>query len=195
MKKRTIFATFFMVTLFSVPAMAETDIGDFEYEIQNNKIVLDSYEGKDDIIEIAASYVVDGIEYAVDMSEFQVGIGNDDIKTVILDEGITEVYDAIFNSSDVEVVFFPKSMEIVFDKTLSYLHPEEDDEYIQIYYAGTEDEWNKIFTKYERTEVGDAESAEEVGASLADFLNGLIGSGYDESEFEYHFEATLDDLQ
>ena len=41
--------------------------------------------------------------------------------------------------------YFSKSMVNVYDKTLSYLHP-EDDNLIQIYYAGTQEEWGNIFT-------------------------------------------------
>ena len=97
---------------------------------------------------------MDGMEYKTDISDFQVGIGNRKVETLILDEGITEVKTAIFNSCKVKTVFFPHSMTNVYDYTLSYLHPDKG-ETISIYYAGTQEEWSDIFTEYQRTNVGD----------------------------------------
>ena len=100
-----------------------------------------------------------------------------------------------FNSCDVQKVFFPKSMINVTDKTLSYLNPKEDGDLIQIYYAGTQDDWGNIFTEYKRTKVEDAEFGEELGTSIADKINSMLGSDYDSSEFEYYFSASPDDLK
>lgn len=178
----------------------ESDYGvieDFDYEIVGNTVKLDSYDGNADILEICTSYVIDGTEYMTDISDFQIGIGDSDVRTVIFDEGFTEVANAVFNSTDVQNVFFPKSMINVYDNTLSYLHPEDNDK-VRIYYAGTQEEWLNIFTEYKRTKVEDAwesKDAEAVGAAVADKLNELIGSGYDSSEFEYFFSANPDDLK
>lgn len=169
-------------------------ISDFDYDISGNAVQLHEYDGKCKILEILPSYQIDGTEYATDLSDFQIGIGNSYVESVIFQEGITDVYDSVFNSCDVQKVFFPKSMVNVYDKTLSYLHP-EDDNLIQIYYAGTQEEWGNIFTEYKRTKVEDAEFGEEFGTSLADKLNEMMGSGYDSSEFEYYFSASPDDLK
>lgn len=170
-------------------------IDDFDYDVSGETIQLHKYDGKCKVLEILPTYQVDGKDYTADLSDFQIGIGNSRVKSVIFQEGITEVNDAVFNSSDVQKVFFPKSMSCVYDKTLSYLHPKDDDSLIQIYYAGSQDDWLNIFTEYKRTKVEDAKSGEEIGTALADKLNQMIGSDYDSSEFEYYFSASPDDLK
>lgn len=170
------------------------DIEDFSYELSGDSIVLSSYNGKDETIEIKPTYTIDGTEYKTDISDFSVGIGSHVVKALILCEGIEEVETSIFNSSDVKKIFFPKSMKNVYDYTLSYLHP-EDGETIKIYYAGTQEEWAKIFTEYKRTKVEDAEFGEEMGQAMADKINEMMGSEYDSSIFEYFFSASPDDLK
>lgn len=168
------------------------NIEDFDYEISGNEIVLDSYDGKDSIIEINPFYNIDGVDYQTDLSDFH--IKNTRVEVVIFNEGITAVEKAVFNSSNVKKIFFPKSMTNVYDDCLSYLHP-DDGELIQIYYAGTQDEWLDIFTEYKRTKVEDAEFGEELGTAIADKINEMMGSKYDSSEFEYYFSASPDDLK
>lgn len=170
------------------------NIEDFSYEISDNKIILNKYKGKSEILEIKAFYTIDGVEYKTDLSEFQVGIGNRKVKILIICEGITEVKNSIFNSSDVEKVYFPKSMTVVHDNTLSYLHP-DDGQTIKVYYGGTQDEWATIFAEYKRTLVEDAKFGEEMGEAVADKLNEMMGMEYDSSLFEYFFSANPDDLK
>ena len=166
----------------------------FEYSLDGDKIKLESYIGDDEILEVRRKYKVDGKTYKTDISDFQIGIGNNTLKTIIFKEGFKKVKTSVFNSCDVQNVFFPKSMKKVYDYTLSYLNP-EDGKKIKIYYAGTQKDWEKIFTKYERTKFSDAEGAEEKGESLADKLNEMIGDGYDSAQFEYFFSASPDDLK
>lgn len=170
-------------------------ISDFDYDIEGSAVKLHGYDGKCKVLEILPSYNIDGADYTTDLSDFQVGIGNSYVESVIFQEGITGIYDAVFNSCDVQKVFFPKSMENVTDKALSYLSPKKDGDLIQIYYAGTQDDWGNIFTEYKRTKVEDSEFGEEMGESIADKLNEMMGSKYDSSEFEYYFSASPDDLK
>lgn len=169
-------------------------IEDFSYDLLEDTIILKKYTGSAETLEIQSSYTIDGTEYRTDLSEFQIGIGNRKVKTLILDDGITEVRDAIFNSTYVERVYFPKSMTIVYDNTLSYLHP-NDGETIKVYYGGTQEEWAEIFAEYKRTLIEDAEFGEEMGQAAADKLNEMIGMEYDSSLFEYFFSAIPDDLK
>lgn len=169
-------------------------IEDFSYELSGDTIILQKYTGKAETLEIQAFYTIDGTKYKTDLSDFQVGIGNRKVKTLILCEGITEVKNAIFNSCDVEKVYFPKSMVVVHDNTLSYLHP-DDGKTIKIYYGGTQEEWAEIFAEYKRTLVEDAEFGEEMGQAAADKLNEMMGMEYDSSLFEYFFSASPDDLK
>lgn len=173
---------------------AQGELEDFRYEISGDKVLLESYSGSNSVLEIKTSYMLDGVEYKTDLSDFQVGIGNSKVKTLILDYGFTEVKDSIFNSCDVENVYFPKSMINVYDYTLSYLHP-DDGETIKIYYGGTQEEWLNIFTEYQRTKVDDAEWGTEKGKALADKINEMVGSEYDSLLFEYFFSANPDDLK
>lgn len=164
----------------------------FSYRTSGDSVLLQSYVGRSTRVEIDSSYVIDGQEYKTDLSDFQVGLGSNSVETLILKDGITEVAMAIFNCSDVQNVFFPSSMTLVYDYTLSYLHPEEDGERIKVFYEGTQDEWQQIFTEYHRTAVGDAEFGAELGTALADALNEKIGTSYDSSQFEFYFSVTPD---
>jgi hypothetical protein len=146
-------------------------ISDFDYDIEGSTVKLHGYDGKCKVLEILPTYNIDGTDYLY-------------VESIIFQEGITEIYDTIFNSCDVQKVFFPKSMENVTDKALSYLSPKENGDLIQIYYAGTQDDWGNIFTEYKRTKVEDSEFGEEMGESIADKLNEMMGSKYDSSEFE-----------
>lgn len=169
-------------------------INDFRYEISDNEVSLKSYAGKEEVLEIKTSYIINDIEYKTDLSDFQIGIGNSKVKTLILDDGFTQVQNAIFNSCDVEKIYFPKSMTNVYDYTLAYLHP-DDGQTIKIYYEGTQDEWLSIFTEYKRTDVDDAEWGAEKGKAWADKINEMVGVEYDSSLFEYFFSASPDDLK
>ena len=167
------------------------DIEDFTYELSGDTVLLTKYTGRDKVLTVRAAYEIDGRSYTTDLSDFQ--IGSSRVKTLILDEGITTVKTSIFNSSDVERIFFPKSMSTVYDYTLSYLHP-ANGERIEIYYAGTQEEWQEIFTEYERTPVEDAEFGEELGEALADKLNEALGASYDSAQFVYYFSATPEEI-
>lgn len=169
-------------------------IDDFYYTIDGDTVVLDECNTRKSMVTIYPTYEIDGKLYTTDLSSFQVGIGDDYVDTIIFAEGITEVSTAVFNSSDVQRVYFPESMTNVYDYTLAYLHP-EDEGRIQIYYAGSQEEWANIFTEYKSPELGDTEFGREMGAALADRVNGFIGTKYDSSEFEYYFIASPEDLQ
>lgn len=165
-------------------------IEDFDYELSEDKVLLKKYIGNCETVIIPYFYNVDGSDYLTDLTHFQIGIGNRDAKTVIICEGIADVFDAMFNSCNVDTVYFPKSMNVVYDKTLSYLHPKGEDK-IKIYYGGTREEWENIFTKYQGKDI---ESAADSGIAAADKVNELIGTKYDSSEFEFFFSTDVNDL-
>ncbi len=85
-------------------------------------------------------------------------------------------------------------MEKVEDETLGYLSPKKGNDYVEIYYEGTLDQWMEVFVEYEEMTMEKAQTAEEYGAAAADWLNGLIGAGYDSSKFMYFFETKPEDL-
>lgn len=167
-------------------------IDNFEYTISGDKVVLERTLHNSDIIEIQACYDIDGKRYTTDMSGLVMDYNAD---TVIFGEGITKIDTAFFNSSGVKSVFFPESMEVVYDYSLAYLHP-DDGEKIRIYYAGTQENWSKIFKNYDLTESNsDKSTSEQLGYDIAYALNGMIGMKYDSSLFEYYFSATPDDIE
>lgn len=163
----------------------------FRYKLEGNKAILKSYLGKTKRLVIDSSYVIDGKTYITDLSDFHVGIGNSIVTTLVLNEGITEVDNAIFNSTAVDTVYFPTSMKCVYDNTLAYIRP-KDGKKAKIYYGGTKDQWVNIFTEYHRKSILDSEFGEEMGAAAADAINQWIGHSYESSEFEYYFSATPD---
>lgn len=169
-------------------------IDDFEYRIEGNTIYLIRYIGDGNCVELETSYIVDGVQYWSDISDFSAYGG---YTKLIIHEGFNEVDIPIFNSCDVREVYFPKSMTEVYDYTLAYIH-NEDGEKSKIYYAGTQDEWNAIFRHYERTKVEDAwaeKDPENIGRSIGDKLNEIIGVEYKPEEFEYHFSASSEELK
>ena len=167
----------------------EADIlADFSYKITGDKIILETYTGESQTLEILSAYRIDGEDYETDLSKFQAGNRDSSVKTLIIEEGITEVHTSIFHSCSIQKVFFPKSINNIYDRTLSYLQPKGNDT-IKIYYGGTQEEWSDIFTEYQKTEEEDPEtvSANEIGE--------LPENEYDSSMFEYFFSASPDSLK
>lgn len=165
-------------------------IDDFRYHIEGNIIFLSEYIGEEDCVELETSYTVDGIQYLTDISDFN---SRGSYDKLIIGEGFKEVSTGIFNGSYVKEVYFPISMTNVYDYTLAYM--QTGNEISKIYYAGTQEEWSKIFTRYKRMKVSDAEFGEEWGQAVADKVNEMIGVVYDSSYFEYFFSSTPDDLR
>ena len=178
-----------LLTTGTLTFASDADIQNFKYQTEGNMVLLESalssYKG--DTIRISPSYEIDGIEYATDLSDFQVN-GSSNLKTVIFAEGITDIEHAVFNGCNAVNIYFPKSISAVDDDMLAYL--DHGDEKINIYYAGTENEWNVVFQQYEAKSVSEAEWGEEKGVALADKLNALIGHGFNPDNFVFHFEAS-----
>ena len=165
------------------------------YKIVGDEIVLESVKGSTEIAYIDSSYTVDGVQYKTSLKGFQVESTN--VHAVVFSVGTTHVDDAVFNSCGVTKVYFPVTMEEVNDYCLSYLQSHinvDEGEHIEIYYEGTQDQWQNIFHVFERTAVGDAETAEEKGKALADWINEKIGVEYDSSAFLYYFNSIPEDL-
>ena len=179
-------------------------IEEFEYSQSVDSVKLESYKGKDKILEIKDTYEIGNKEYKTDLSDIY--LSGTKVETVIFDEGIKEIGLTIFNSCNVKNIYFPSTMEYIYDYTLSYLHPQKGEK-IQVYYEGTEDEWKKIFLEYknssdntslkERWDNADSsyEKGEAVGGFLAEKLNGLMQINFNTFDFEFHYESSSDDLK
>ncbi len=171
-------------------AKSKTLIDEFEYELQGNQLRLIHYNGSDETLIIDANYKLQDVNYKTNMTDFQLGGG---VKTLIISEGITELDNAIFNESDVEKIYLPKSLTAITDNTLSYLH----DRTIEVYYGGSEEQWNSIFEHYVSpgvTESWKAENYEDAGTALADKLNKMMGSEYDPSLFNFYYNSSPDEI-
>ena len=167
-------------------------IEDFEYEISEGRLKLLDYNGGNESLTIDADYKIQDVNYKTDLTDFQLDGG---VKTLIISEGISELYEAMFNMSDVEKVYLPSSLTIITDNTLSYLHGEG---LTEIYYGGSEEQWNSIFKHYvspgvtESWEAGDYEAA---GTAIADRINKIVGAEYDPSKFNFHYNSSPDELK
>ena len=174
------------------------NIKKFDYEISGNKVVLQKYNGRKKTLYIESSYKIDGQTYETDLSEFSLMSSKPTF--LILGEGIENINKSAFNCSNLESVYFPKTIKVVYDAALDYLHPDEGEK-IQIYYAGAEDEWDNIFQEYQRQTIEEAlnssdipeEQGAAVGASVAEKLNEYLGE-YDSSDYEFHFSVSENDL-
>lgn len=176
----------------SVGADTSAALADFRYELIGDEISLKEVKGYPEVVYIDNYYTVDGIQHHTNLDDFR--IGNSQVKAVVFSVGITNVQEAIFNSStNIKKVYFPITMERVTDNCLAYLTPDEGEK-IHIYYEGSQEQWQNIFKVYERTPVGEAESAGEAGTALADWLNEKVGHKYESEKYEYFFNAIPEDL-
>lgn len=174
------------------------NIKKFDYEVSGNKVVLQKYNGRKKTLYIESSYKIDGQTYETDLSELSLMSSKPTF--LILREGIENINKSAFNCSNLESVYFPKTIKVVYDAALDYLHPDEGEK-IQIYYAGTEDEWDNIFQEYQRQTIEEAlnssdipeEQGAAVGTSVAEKFNEYLGE-YDSSDYEFHFSVSENDL-
>lgn len=147
-----------------------TDISKFEYSIEGNNITLEKYKGNDRTIIIGDSYNIDNVDYVV-----------------------TDMGNAVFNSCNANKIYIPKTLQCVYDNTLAYL----SSEHVDIFFEGSEEEWNNIFKIYQKADVKEklAEgNYSDAGVALADSLNEKIGHKYDESNFTYHYNSKMEDV-
>ncbi len=162
----------------------------FRYEIVDGFIALESYSGEDNTVEIFPSYTVEGVEYVTDLSDFSAK----KIENLILDEGITELNLSMFYECEnsIKKIYFPKSLSIVYDYTLADLCEDNENIY-EIYYAGSEEEWNSIFTEYD-PDWRNEEDPYNKGAALGARINIIVGQAYDASHFAYFYNQSVDNF-
>lgn len=162
-------------------------VENFDYELKENTIELKSYKGNESEITIESTYDIDNKTYSTDLSEFRVG--SNKVDTIKFAEGIKKFNLTTFNSCSVTSVYFPASIEQIYDYSLAYLHPDKGSK-IKIYYADSEDKWKNVFTTYTSSnakEEWENGNYEEAGVAAANSLNEKIGTKYDSSNFEFHF--------
>ena len=170
-----------------------TALSDFNYTINGDTLQLISYNGKESSVIFSNIYNIDGTEYNITKLDGSMFLSRS-VDTVIFKEGIQEISHAFFNGSKVEKLYIPASFSYIYDDSLAYISSSLKD----VYYAGTQDQWNSIFTVYKPTSLSenlDSKNYEGAGQAIADKLNNAIGHSFDANNVTFHFEAQLDDLQ
>lgn len=191
----------------TAPPPVETDtpnpLDGFTYHTFGNEILLNGYNGNDKVLEILPSYTVDGIEYSTNLSEFtDLGYAT---KSVIFPEGTTEIHMGLLSS--VNSIYLPKSMTLVYDECLADMQSPSNGKKM-VFYAGTEAEWNKVFTVLEVEAPDPNDPSYQLEVGVGEWFMGLFGmedlgkpiidysytKHYDASEFAYYFSASPSDL-
>lgn len=205
MKLKTIFFITAAILLTGCSSGTDSSFGgqalsDFDYEIIENKIVMQDIDKAKRNFEVKASYESEGTEYEVDLSKFQVGIGDSSVQNIAFCDGISELFTAVFNSCDVKTIYLPQSLSVIYDNTLDYLYA--DEEKVKIYYGGSEEEWSSIYQLYESKDIGSIidssadqeEKAGEIGSAIAEKLNDMMDEN-DELDYELIFDTTIDEYK
>jgi len=169
-----------------------TPLQDFNYTFDGTTLTLNNYNGDSSTVYISNEYDIDGTVHLVENVEGSMFL-KDSVKTVIFSDGIQRISNAFFNGAEVETLYIPTSFTMIYDDTLAYI----SDSIKDIYYGGTQEQWNQIFTIYDPKTVSenlDAKNYEGAGEAIADKINSAIGHSFDQSTVTFHFESTHDDL-
>ncbi len=119
----------------SIWASTYTPLESFNYKIRDGKICLTSYNGEKRV-KIAASYNVNG--KVLPVVELDGTFALDNIKSVIVPNGVTKMSNNVFNSCGVDYVYLPASLTEF--KGWSYFHDLE-----QLYYGGSEEQFKALY--------------------------------------------------
>lgn len=156
-------------------ASSPTPLDDFEISVDGDTLYLESYMGDSPNIWIDSQYSLDGTTYSVSLDDMS--LMGEKVVSVIIGDGITSTYPAIFNSTSVERIYIPLSLSPIYDNTLAYV----DDSLTEIYYGGTAEQWDSSYQHYDAGSVQqyieDGEY-EDAGAALANELNSAIGHSF-----------------
>ena len=127
----------------SIWATEYTPLDEFEYYIDEEEIHLKKYRGRSDKVYIAAAYDYNGRELPVVSLEGGMFFGS--VDSIIISEGIKEIDYAAFNSSGVENLYFPSSVDKF--SGFSFVHGGKT-----LYYGGTKEMWKELYP-YDRADL------------------------------------------
>lgn len=114
-----------------------TDLSKFDYYIDGEEIVLKAYKGREDRVNIAPAYNVDGTDLAVVALDGTFTLKS--IDSVIVPESVTKIANNTFNSCGVKYLYMPLSLCDF--SGWSYFHHVQ-----KIYYGGSEEDWTLLYT-------------------------------------------------
>lgn len=173
-------------------ADSPTPLTDFESTVDGNILYLKSYTGDNPNIWIDSQYSVDGATYSVSLEDMS--LMGTKVKSVILSDGITSTAPAIFNSTPIERIYIPLSLSPIYDNTLAYI----DNSLTEIYYGGTEDQWDSSYQQYDAGSVQqhiENGEYEDAGGALANDLNNAIGHTFTLDGKTIVYNASIADLK
>lgn len=120
-----------------------SDLSDFDYYVDDNKIHLKRYNGSSQKINVASSYLIDDVEYSVHSLEGT--FINCKASDIIIPTGVQRISDNTFNGCDVKRLFLPSTL--IWFQGWSYFHDVD-----KIFFGGSETNWSAI-CKVKRSDI------------------------------------------
>lgn len=122
----------------SIWAQGYTDIEEFNYYIDGEKLYIKEYKGNDRKVKINSEYTIDNKKYKV--VELMDGtFALESIESAIIPEGVKKMENNTFNSCGVKYVYLPSTLKEISSSFLDYFHDVE-----KIYYGGSKKQWDKL---------------------------------------------------
>lgn len=118
-------------------ATTPTPISEFTYEIKDNGIIIEDYDGSARNVYVASAYSVDGKEMPVTYLDGTFALKS--VSSVIIADGVGGLSANCFNSSGIKRLYIPKSVKSVDEAFWDYFH-----DLNTIHYGGNEADWKKL---------------------------------------------------
>lgn len=123
-----------------------TDIDDFDYYMDGNEIFLTDFNSSEKKVRINSSYEIeDSVYYVVSLDGV---FARDNVKSVIIPEGVHSVGANEFNSSGVKFLYLPSTLQDIGDDSFWGCFRDAE----KIYYGGSKEQWEQLCT-VERSEI------------------------------------------
>ena len=112
-------------------------IEDFEYSLVDDEMTLTGYKSMKKKVRINPTYIIDGKERRV--VELKGTFALESVSSVIVPEGVKKISGNTFNSTGIEYLYLPSTLEEVDGTFWHYFHGTN-----KIYFGGTEEQWKSI---------------------------------------------------
>lgn len=150
-----------------------TPINDFRYTLDKKQktITLDKYKGNDTKIMLSPVYRIGGEDYSlISTGDGACFLSETHITSIYIPEGVTYISDNCFNScSNLKYLYIPSTVKTLGKSFFDYLH-----EYTAYCDSVSVLPSDRDTTDYVEVE-NETDSAYELGESLADAVNGIVG--------------------
>lgn len=122
----------------SVWADEDTELEDFEYYVDGDKIHITGYNGENSKLKIGETYEVEGTKVRVASISGAPFIFAG-LESIIVSEGVEFLDSTVFNSCEAKYIFIPSTLNNVEDRFWDYFFQVE-----KLYYGGTQEQWDSI---------------------------------------------------